>query len=329
MLKGKRVLLVAPKFYIYHQEIINELEYMGADVTFFPEIEHTVGSRIAAKLSASYYHRKVVIPHQRKINAVATTNKFDYVFIIRGGYFDSEFINNLREHCVDAHFVLYQWDSTRQNDYRAMIPYFDEVSTFDIEDSKEFQIDYRPLFYIPQYVNSATTSHKITEFDLCFVGAFHSDRLDVVKFFDQHLKAHGRRFYCHMYITKLALIVRLLTGKIRLQDIKYFKTFQLNVDNVAQLYQRSSAVLDVELNIQSGLSIRTFEVLGSHTKLVTTNKYIEKHSFYNSDIVHVIDRNQLVYNDSFFDLDASNVKYNMECYTLREWLASIFIKRNN
>ncbi len=146
MLEDKRVLLVVPKFYIYHQEIIKELESLGADVTFFPEIEHTVYSRIAAKVSSSYYHRKVVVPHQRRVIAAAKANKFDYVFIIRGGYFDAPFITGLRKYCSDAHFILYQWDSTRQNDYRALIPCFDEVSTFDVEDSKELQIDYRPLF---------------------------------------------------------------------------------------------------------------------------------------------------------------------------------------
>ncbi|WP_438405038.1 hypothetical protein, partial [Aeromonas hydrophila] len=162
------------------QEIIKELESMGADVTFFPEIEHTVYSRVTAKVASRYYHDRVVIPHQRKVIAVAKENYFDYVFIIRGGYFDVAFITELREQCSDARFILYQWDSTRQNDYRALIPYFDEISTFDIEDSKELKIDYRPLFCISQYSNLVTATNKVPEYDLCFVGAFHSDRLDVV-----------------------------------------------------------------------------------------------------------------------------------------------------
>lgn len=328
MLEDRRVLLVAPKFYIYHQEIIKELESMGADVTFFPEIEHTVYSRVTAKVASRYYHDRVVIPHQRKVIAVAKANYFDYVFIIRGGYFDVAFITELREQCSDARFILYQWDSTRQNDYRALIPYFDEISTFDIEDSKELKIDYRPLFCISQYSNLVTATNKVPDYDLCFVGAFHSDRLDVVKFFDQHLKANGRVFYCHMYITKLALLVRLLTGKIKLKDVKFFKTFPLGVDFVADLYQRSSAVLDVELNIQSGLSIRTFEVLGSHTKLVTTNRYIKEHSFYDPDIIDFINRSQLAYNDHFFDVSERHVEFCVNHYGLREWLANIFIKPN-
>ncbi len=328
MLVDKRVLLVTPKFYIYHQEIIKELKGLGADVTFFPEIEHTVRSRIAAKISSRYYHEKVVKPHQREIVTAVKNNKFDYVFVIRGGYFDAVFINDLREHCTEAHFVLYQWDSIRQNDYRELIPCFDEVSTFDIEDSSKFNIEYRPLFCISQYTHLANKKDKSTEYDLCFVGAFHSDRLDVVKFYDQKLKKNGRFFYCHMYITKMALMVRLLTGKISLGDIKYFKTYPLTVDSVADLYQRSSAVLDVELNIQSGLSIRTFEVLGSHAKLVTTNRYIKEHSFYNPDIIDVIDRSQLAYNDRFFDVDASNIEFRVDRFSLREWLMNIFGKSN-
>lgn len=328
MLEDKRVLLVAPKFYIYHQEIVKELESLGADVTFFPEIEHTIYSRIAAKVSSSYYHEKVVAPHKRTVIAAAKANKFDYVFIIRGGYFDAAFITDLRKYCSDACFILYQWDSTRQNDYRALIPCFDEVSTFDFEDSKELQIGYRPLFYISQYSSLVTATDKVTDYDLCFVGAFHSDRLDVVKFFDQHLKANRRNFYCHMYITRMALLVRLLTGKIHFKDVKYFKTYPLGVDCVAELYQRSSAVLDVELNIQSGLSIRTFEVLGSHTKLVTTNRHIKEHSFYNPDIINVIDRSQLAYNDHFFDMGKRHVDFGIDRYGLREWLENIFIKPN-
>lgn len=328
MLEDKRVLLVAPKFYIYHQEIIKELEGLGADVTFFPEIEHTVYSRIAAKISSSYYHEKVVVPHKRKVIAAAKANKFDYVFIIRGGYFDAAFITDLRKYCSDARFILYQWDSTRQNDYRGLIPYFDHVSTFDIEDSKELQIDYRPLFCISQYSSLVTATDKMTDYDLCFVGAFHSDRLEVVKFFDQHLRSNGRRFFCHMYITRMALLVRLLTGKIHFKDIKYFKTYPMGVDFVADLYQRSAAVLDVELNIQSGLSVRTFEVLGSHTKLITSNKNIKGHSFYDPDIVYVIDRTKLTYYDGFFNIEVPTGKFNMERYSLRGWLVSTFDTQN-
>lgn len=325
MLEDKRVLFVAPKFYIYHQELIKELENMGAEVTFFPEIEHTVYSRIAAKVSSRHYHERVVIPHQRKIIEAAKESYFDYVFIIRGGYFDATFINHLREHCSDAHFILYPFDLNRKNCCLTLIPYFDEVSTFDVEDLKDLQIGYRPFFYIPHYSSLVTATDKVTDYDLCFVGAFHSDRLDVVKFFDQHLKANGRNFYCHMYITNMALMVRLLTGKISLGYIKYFKTYPLDVDSVSDLYQRSSAVLDVELNIQSGLSIRTFEVLGSHAKLVTTNRYIKEHSFYNPDI---IDRSQLAYNDRFFDVDASNIEFRVGRFSLREWLMNIFGKSN-
>lgn len=328
MLEDKRVLLVAPNFYIYHNELIKELESMGADVTFFPEVEHTLYSRILSKVSARYYHKIVVVPHHSKVIAAAKAKQFDYVFIIRGGYFDEAFITLLRKHCSDARFILYQWDSIQQNDYRALIPLFDDVSTFDIEDADRFKIKYRPLFYISQYANSTAITKRVTDYDLCFVGAFHSDRLEVVKFFDQHLKANGRVFYCHMYITKLALLARLLTGKIKLREVKYFKTYSLGVDCVADLYQRSSAVLDVELNIQSGLSIRTFEVLGSHTKLVTTNRYIKEHSFYDPDIIEVINRSQLDYNDNFFDVTERHVKFGVNHYGLREWLANIFIKPN-
>ena len=44
---------------------------------------------------------------------------------------------------------MYQWDSIKNNPNALSISEeFDEVSTFDVEDSKKYGWKYRPLFYI-------------------------------------------------------------------------------------------------------------------------------------------------------------------------------------
>ena len=41
-----------------------------------------------------------------------------------------------------AKFVMYQWDSMEQSHYNSIIKYFDKVKTFDMSDSKIYNLNY-------------------------------------------------------------------------------------------------------------------------------------------------------------------------------------------
>jgi hypothetical protein len=319
---GKRILLVAPKFYHYHQEIINTLEDGGALVTFYPEMEYSLLYRIAQKLNkklAIIFEKKYIDSMLEKISK----NTFDIVFTIRGGYFSSESLETLHLKLPEAKFYMYQWDSVKQNNYLPIMKYFDRVQTFDMVDAKEYGIAYLPLFYTNEY-KKLQNKKEDPQYDIVFFGAYHSDRLEIIKKIDTISKDKELVFKYHLFITKLALFKLIMTKKISLLDIKYFKTFSLPLHTIIETYKVSKAVLDVELEIQNGFTIRTIEALGANLKLLTTNKNIKKSDFYNAETMMWIDRDSIKINQRFFD-KTYPPSLALEKFYIDRWLENILV----
>lgn len=322
-IKGKSILLIAPEFYGYHVEIILALENKGAKVNFFSEIKQSVIYRISQKICKNFA-KKIEGKHLDSILMCAKKTKFDIVLVIRGGIISGDFMGKLRATLKSSLFYMYQWDSYQQNDYRSLIPFFDVVSTFDIADSKELELSYIPLFFTDEYAKlSQCKNEKLT--DMVFFGAYHSDRLNIVKFFAKLFSINGLNFQSHLYLKKIPLLSRLMKGEISLKDLKYIKTYPVSSKTIAEAYAETKAVLDVELSIQSGLSMRTFEVLGSGLKLVTTNKNIMSADFYHDNQILVIDRKSLQADVSFFEVPTKAI--DMNSYHIQCWLDKILCQK--
>jgi hypothetical protein len=323
-LENKKVLFIAPVFYQYHKEIIKTLESFGAEVKFYPEIKQSIWFRLSQKVShqlKSYIEQK----HRRGLLAEIKKDEFDLVFIIRGGYFDQSFLQALKQKLSQARFVMYQWDSVSQNNYLPLIPYFDRVQTFDMKDAKQYKLDYLPLFYAEEYASLKYQKQK-KEYDIVFYGAYHSDRLDVVKAVSALCKQHDLVFKSHLYITKLALIRLLVTGVINYKDKQFLKTYSVPANEIVDTYKRTTAVLDIELSIQDGLTIRTFEVLGAGLKLLTTNDNIRQETFFDDNRILVIDRQNVAITPSFFKANEEQGKVDFEQYHINNWLKKVLSK---
>lgn len=318
--KNKKILLIAPKFYDYHNEIIKELTFLGGKVIFFNEMNQSILYRVSKKIDKriSYYLER---KHINFILSSVEKNSFDIVFLIRGEYFLNNDMCQLKTKLPRAMFVMYQWDSVEQNDYTHLIKYFDIVKTFDMKDAQKYSIIYQPLFYTNHYKATCKPSEN-SKYDLVFYGAYHSDRLEIIKEISEISKRLGLVFRSHLYITKLALLKSLVTGSLKFQDIKYFKTYSLPVEEIVNSYKNTKAVLDVELSIQNGLTIRTFEVLGAGIKLVTTNENIKQENFYDENVIMVIDRKKIEIFLDFFNASAPLDEKYKEFYIVN-WLEKI------
>jgi len=319
-MKNKKILFIAPKFYNYHQEIINYMENNNAIVTFFSEDIYSSIYRISKKL-LPFIAKKIKKKYVTSILENVENNQYDIVFVIRGGILSPKSLETMKKELPNAKFVMYQWDSNKQSNYLPIIKYFDKVQTFDKQDSKQFNIQYLPLFYTDEYYDIAVSNNQ-KKYDLVFFGAYHSDRLEVIKYIDKLFRENNLEFKYHLYITKLALARFLFTGIIKLVDLKFFKTYTVDTKTIIEDYKKSKAVLDIELNIQNGLTMRTFETLGSNLKLVTTNLNIKKEDFYDPSRIMDIDRNNINIDLDFFKNDIKIDKQFYK-YRIKSWLISI------
>lgn len=317
-LSGQKTLFIAPTFYHYHTEIIKTFESWGVDVTFYPEMKQSLGYRIAQKISAKL-QTSIESQFMQFILTSIKPNEFDLVFIIRGGYFDEIFFQTLKYKLPQARFVMYQWDSIRQNNYLPLTPFFHTTQTFDMKDAEKYELDYLPLFYTDEYA-SLKNQKQNKHYDIVFYGAYHSDRLEVVKAVSALCEQQGLVLKHHLYITKLALVRLILTGVISYRDRQFLKTYSVPSNEVIEAYKRTKAVLDIELFIQDGLTIRTFEVLGAGLKLITTNENIKQEPFFNDDKVVVIDRQNVKIPMHFLEGDEKEHEFHFEPYHIENWL---------
>lgn len=317
-INSQRILLIAPKYYDYHTKIIKELESNGASVTFYPEMVYPFFYRLMRNVS-QYIKKELEKKYLNEILKNIDDNSYDIFFLIRGEIVTTEFLEKLKLKLPHAKFVMYQWDSLKQNNYEAKIKYFDRIQTFDMVDAKALNLSYLPLFYMDEY---SLTQKNDKKYDLAFFGSWHGDRLEVIKHIDKELKQHGLIFKFHLYISKLGILKSLLLRKITLKDLLFLKTNTIDAKEINQVYKESKAVLDIELAIQNGLTIRTFEVLGSNTKLITTNNNIKEEKFYNPNNIMVIDRKNIKIDFDFFKLPME--KYDFSEYHIGRWIEKVF-----
>ena len=121
----------------------------------------------------------------------------------------------------------------------------------------------------------------------------------------------------------MALFRLLCFGVVKFKDLGYLKTYSVGMDEILNVYKESLATLDIELTIQYGLTMRTFEALGAGLKLITTNKNIKDEPFYNDQNITILDRNHLHIDLDFFKNDfQSDLAF--ERYLFENWFNNVF-----
>lgn len=317
-LRGKKILFIGPVFYNYHNEIVCELEKMGVDVDFYAE--KPMYKVFIINYLFIFFQKYFANKYLNKI-IKNIENIYDYVFIIRGEIITEEFLNKVKQKNPNAKFIMYQWDSMQNNSYDKLIKYFDKTFTFDMLDAKKLNIKYLPLFYISKYENIKLKQNR--KYDLVFCGSYHGNRLEIIKSVSDECKKLNLNKKLYLYIPKTILIKRIFTSQIKLSDLQYLSTKSVNDDYIIDLYSNTKAVLDIENINQNGLTIRTFEVLGSGLKLITTNKNIVDDEIYDSQNIYFLNRNQINLKLSFFK-EISLKKQEYIDYNLKNWIQNVF-----
>ena len=142
------ILIIAPKFFEYEKMITEAVQKAGYTVKLISESVDNIN--ILFRLLTHYFPDSKLtklVYNKYYSKRITTDNK--YVLVIRGGLLSKDIINKVKLSNVNAKFILYQWDSVKLNPNALKIAEcFDEVCTFDICDSKEFNWRYVPMFYL-------------------------------------------------------------------------------------------------------------------------------------------------------------------------------------
>ena len=327
-LSKKRILLICPKFFNYHKEIIYALEQMGAYVDYFDERpSNTAVGKALLRINKRLIEHKIVSYYKTIVETISKNEyRYDYILIVKAEAIPKDVINRLRELNPGSKIIIELWDSISNNSQAAeKIDLVDKVFSFDRSDCLRYNMKFRPLFYINKY-NKISKLNAKTQYDLLFVGTVHSDRYKILKNMEKKLLEKGYKVYYYMYIPSKILyyvrkyILRQFPGSSK-EDFKFKPIGQ---DEVLSLVSKSKVILDIQHPNQTGLTMRTVEMLGANKKIITTNSDIKSYDFYCRTNIQVVDRKISNFDMNFFESEYVAVKDEIkQAYSLESWLLEL------
>lgn len=287
---GRRILLIISGFFGYDKEIISRLKARGATVTTFSDRPTSTNfGKVLNRLSPRLV-RGAAKQHLQTILEECRGKVFDDILVVKGEGFSPAALRRLFTEFPEARTTFYMWDSFKNaRGSRERMECFERSFSFDPVDAENTPgLKLRPLFYVPSYKN---TQVQEADLDLLFVGTVHTDRYRVLSRLAKNLPA-GINHYFFLYFPARFIyqIRRWVSPQFWGSKPSEFSFYPLSHAENGALYVRARAIVDIERAIQTGLTMRTFEVLAAGKKLITTNRSITRSELFDPSNVVVIDR---------------------------------------
>lgn len=319
----KRILLISSDFFKYYELISKELENQGWDVTY-------INDRPSANPFIKIFIRKFRFLMTWYLNSfyfnkTKNAGVFDHILIIKGEGITPKFIQHLRQHHSRGKIFLYLWDGIKNSTgalQNAVV--VDQTFTFDPQDSEQYKFPLLPLFYVDS-INKSVDPTAQAQWDISFVGSVHGDRLKVIDRIRKNSLPETKFFIFVYFPSKLLFYFR----KFLDSSFSSFASDELSLKTLPKqqaqdVFNRSRAVLDIHHMNQTGLTMRTLEVLSLGKKLVTTNETIKKYPFYKESSIWIIDRQNPYVDPAFFSSEISaDYAALLKPYELAQWVKTL------
>lgn len=321
---GKKILLLCPSFFGYEKEIKSTLESHGGYVTYYNSDFSRFFDTLYSSLNHIHMPKKWMVQLFENMLYVKIKKdaKYDIVLLICGWAITGRICQKIRINLLsnEGKMILYYWDSLKLlQDDPIRRQYFDKIATFDYEDYKVNEsFKFLPLFYCKDYYRE-DYSASINAVDILTISSFKFNRyVDI----ENLKKSNPDIAICSLMFTPRLQILfhKLLRRKYKNIELKKLIFSSLTKQEIIEQYSRSNAILDIPRAGQNGLTMRTFECLAMHKKLITTNTNIVNYDFYSPTNIFVLDMNSLELPDkswfkSPFCIDDSIIqKYNLDTW---------------
>lgn len=326
-LKDKKILFFSPKAFGYEIAIKKRLEKYGASVVYFDD-RPSNGFWGKAVLRAKPELMKVFVERYYKkiFRTLQPKDCFDFIFLLNLEAMPIWFLEKIKSCNPNAQVVFYMWDSINNKPHAAQyLNYCNRAFSFDPSDENKGGFQFRPLFFINEYKEISKNRDYL--YDLSFIGTAHSDRLKITEELGECIKKQGGQIYKFFYLQskKLWFYLKLRDPNFRKTHINDFAYTPLSVSETVNIVAKSRVVVDIQHPKQTGLTMRSIEMIGAERKLITTNNSIKNYDFYSANNICVIDRNNPVVEKSFWGTDYEPIAPELyHKYSIDGWIEDLF-----
>lgn len=163
------------------------------------------------------------------------------------------------------------------------------------------------------------------EYDLAFIGTVHSDRFKILRELNIQATSMGLKvFYPYLQSRFIYHYYKFFKREFQKTSITDFKFEKMDAKYIAEITKKTRAIIDIQHPKQSGLTIRTIEMLGLGKKLITTNEDIRNYDFYKQSNICVIDRkmpcvDKMFFSSNYVELDKQVYEY----YSISRWCLDV------
>ncbi len=315
-MNNKKCLLVAPTFYSYYQDIACSLEKQGYTVEYYSDqYEYKKMDLVLNKIVKSREANKQN-KHIKQLCKNIRYNSYDLLLVINGKLFSKQNIQSLLQSAVFKKKVYYAWDSIRNfPNIKNFLGLFDQCLSFDLFDCESEGFIHLPLFF------SKAEIPRNKDIDVAAVMNLYPSKIKSFYSIYEKIPASMNKFYFLRLKSKMQFVFfKRKNSLFKKVDTSFIKYKNLDRNQTYEIFNRSKVVIDISLEHQSGLTMRTFEALAFRAKLITNNYNIKKYDFYNQNNILIFDNNttentiidflktDFVVDQKFFQ------NYNVDCF---------------
>ncbi|MCU0641461.1 MAG: glycosyltransferase [Candidatus Margulisbacteria bacterium] len=309
----KKVLINSPRFYGIDEAIREAFEQAGFEAVLLnygtkTTLQEKLARQLGLKLPLlkpllnpilKYYLGK----ENRELLAAVRRERPDLIFIIKGDHLFPETLRKIKS-ATNVPVVSYIWDDPfysyagifaddyRRTNFAQGMPLYDYIFVYDtyyVEQIRQKGIDrvsYLPLATDPQrygQIKVSAAEKKEFGYDLCFVGAPHPNRVEIM----ESLKQYDLGVFGDGWVKYFMDQGQKVPA--------YYKGLAAG-EKVLKLYLSSRIALNVhDPEAKEGLNTRTFDILASGaSELVDYQKNLDLHFQVGEEIAAFRDKQELL-----------------------------------
>lgn len=328
-----RVLFLTNKFMDIYKDVIHELTIQGYDVKFLndeslPNDPYLI--RNECHKPEEYASRDLFYNNywDEKISKGDDNWFYDYFFAIEGLSVSASLITKLRETNPRIKTILYLYDRTFSN-YRfdILFKYYDSIYTFDLFDSKYYNINHLPIYWVP------CVSAVESKYLLFGYATYQEKRYNIYKEVFNKVKQNRKPSFVKLYVSPynggyIKSFLRNITGKNIASKLNKEMIFDKIIppEEFRNFISSSDIVLDTHNSFQDGLTARFMWALGAGKKIITTNQSVIHYSFYDPKFIHILGNDYYI-PENFINETAvreDRVNEDIGKYRIDNWIKTMF-----